>query len=103
MQFRSHEPFVAPAPVPVHPREEITDLVKESEVRTGKPGRRFVIHGAERLAYRVLALPGGLEVARLDERGRSFGRAFVPARSFEQHPIALAQRAGCLYTLPLSS
>ena len=103
MQFRSHEVPPTGGPLRVLPGEEIADLVKESEVRTGRPGRRFVIHGAERLAYRVLALPGGLEVTRIDERGRAFACAFVPARSLEHHPLALAQRAGCLFTQPLSS
>jgi len=49
MQVRSHRLATAPAQVPVLPSEEIADLVKESEVRTGMPGRRFVIHGAETL------------------------------------------------------
>lgn len=33
--------------------EDIEFLVKESEVLTGKPGRTFVIAGADRLSYRV--------------------------------------------------
>ena len=103
MQIESHDPSARSAHVLVLPEDEIVDLVKESEVRTGKPGRRFVIHGAERLAYRVLTHPGGLEIARLAGRGRPFGGVYVPARSFEQHPIAHAQRAGCLFTPPLSS
>ena len=103
MQFESHGPSRRSAHVPVSPQDEIVDLVKESEVRTGRPGRRFVIHGAERLAYRVLAHPGGLEISRLDGRGRPFGCVYVPGRSFEQHPLAHAQRAGCLFTQPLSS
>jgi len=103
MKFESHSPSARPTHVPVLPEDEITDLVKESEVRTGLPGRRFVIYGADRLAYRVRALPGGLEIARIDDGGQPLESAYVPARSFEQHPLAHAQRAGCLFTQPLSS
>ena len=103
MQFESQSSCAGPAHEPVLPGDEIADLVKESEVRTGRPGRRFVIHGAERLAYRVLAHPGGLEIARIDGRGRPFACVYVPAKSFEHHPLAHAQRAGCLFMQPLSS
>ncbi|HET9643808.1 MAG TPA: hypothetical protein VFP68_10745 [Burkholderiaceae bacterium] len=82
--------------------DEIVDLVKESEVRTGKAGRRFVILGAERLAYRVLAHVGGLEITRFDEGGRPRECVYVPVGSLDQHPLMHAQRAGCLYTQPLT-
>lgn len=85
----------------VRPHDEIADLVKESEVRTGIAGRRFVIAGADRLAYRVLAHPGGLEVARLDGDGQPVDVAFVSEASFEQHLLAHAQRAGWLFTQPV--
>lgn len=103
MQVRSHRSSTATAHVPVLPSEEIAELVKESEVRTGIPGRRFVIHGAERLTYRVTARPGGLEIVRIEDGGKPSQCSYVCAKSFEQHPLAHAQRAGCLFTQPLSS
>lgn len=103
MQDRSNQSAAAPAQVPVLPSEEIADLVKESEVRTGKPGRRFVIHGAERLTYRVTTHHGGLEIARIENGAAPSQCVYVCAKSFEQHPLAHAQRAGCLFTQSLSS
>jgi len=90
------------AQVPVLPTEEIADLVKESEVRTGAPGRHFIIHGAERFAYRVSVHPGGLEISRIDDDGRPTRCVFASTKSFETHPLAIAQRDGCLFTQPHS-
>lgn len=98
MQATSHRHPTTPAHIPVRPEDEIADLVKESEIRTGVPGRCFVIRGAERLTYRVVAHPGGLEIARLGDGGTSAECVYVGAASFEHHPLAHAQRAGCLYT-----
>ena len=102
MQATSHRHHTTPAHIPVRPEDEIADLVKESEIRTGLPGRCFVIRGAERLTYRVVAHAGGLEIARLDHDGTSADCVYVGAGSFEHHPLAHAQRAGCLYTPSLS-
>jgi len=88
--------------VPVLPTDEIADLVKESEVRTGAPGRYFVIHGAQRLAYRVSVHPGGLEISRIDDDGRPTHCFYASAKSFETHPLAIAQRDGYLFTQPHS-
>ena len=46
---------------------DIEYLVKESEVVTGNPGRKFVICGADRLVYRIAWRPNGYQVERLDE------------------------------------
>ena len=46
---------------------DIEYLVKESEVVTGNPGRKFVIYGADRLIYRIAWHPNGYHVQRLDE------------------------------------
>lgn len=102
VRLEAQWPCLTQTHVPVLPGDEIADLVKESEVRSGMPGRRFVIEGAEPLAYRVLAHPGGLEIARIDDGGQPLDCVYVPTRSFEQHPLARAQRAGCLSTQPLS-
>jgi hypothetical protein len=82
--------------------DEIAELVKESEVRTGKPGRAFVIRSADRLAYRVLHHPDGLEIALIHGGARACAPVFVPTGTFEQHPLAHAQRAGCLFMQALS-
>jgi len=87
---------------PVLPSDEITDLVKEFEVRTGRPGRCFVIRGAERLVYRVTVHPGGLEITCMKDGNEPADCAYLCAMAFEQHPLAHAQRAGCLFTQPLS-
>lgn len=87
--------------VPVRRDDDIPCLVKEGEVLTGMPGRAFVIRSADHLVYRVIAQPGGLEVRRLDEGFRVRHSAYLSFVAFEHHPIAQAQRAGCLFTEPL--
>ena len=47
----------SPLMLAVRSTEDIEFLVKESEVLTGLPGRRFVIAGADRLTYRLLWHP----------------------------------------------
>ncbi|WKB53408.1 hypothetical protein [Eleftheria terrae] len=81
--------------------DEIRSLVEECRYHTGLPGRQFVITGAERLAYWVVAHASGFEVTRLDEQGRAMGTAYVSARAFDAHVLAQAQQCGCLYTIPL--
>ena len=41
---------------------DIEYLVKESEVVTGHPVRKFVIYGADRLAYRIAWCPHAYQV-----------------------------------------
>jgi len=54
-------------PIQVCTPADIEYLVKESEVVTGNPGRKFVIYGADRRAYRIAWCPNGYHVERLDE------------------------------------
>lgn len=77
---------------------ELEYLVKESEVVTGKPGRNFVISGADRLVYRVQWHPFGCNVQRLDEAGEAMSTHFVLHPHLQAHSLGEALRAGQLYT-----
>lgn len=77
---------------------ELEYLVKESEVVTGKPGRDFVISGADRLVYRVQWHPIGCKVQRVDARGEAMSTHFVLHPHFQAHSLGEALRAGQLYT-----
>ncbi len=83
---------------PVRAAEEIEYLVKESEVVTGKPGRKFVIAGADRLVYRVQWHPGGYKVQRLDKDDKATCTLYMLRREFLAHNVGEALRAGQLFT-----
>ncbi|MDR3368878.1 hypothetical protein [Rhodoferax sp.] len=78
--------------------EDIEFLVKESEVLTGKPGRMFVIAGADRLSYRVQWHPMGVQVERLDAHGRALSSEQLLLWEFLEHSVIEALRAGQLFT-----
>jgi hypothetical protein len=71
MHIVSHTGRVAALLLPVRAPEDLAYLVKESEIVTGRPGRAFVIAGADRPAYRLQWHPLGFQVERLDSRGRA--------------------------------
>ena len=74
--------------------EEIEFLVKESEVLTGKPGRTFVIAGADRLTYRVPWHTAGFTVERLDAQGRTLNVQHLLPWEFIDHSVVEALNAG---------
>ena len=78
--------------------EDIEFLVKESEVLTGKPGRTFVIAGADRLCYRVQWHPMGSKVERLDAHGQALSSQHLLPWEFLDHSVVEALRAGQLFT-----
>ncbi len=78
--------------------EDIEFLVKESEVLTGKPGRMFVIAGADRLSYRVQWHPMGAKVERLDEHGHPLSSQHLLPWEFPEHSVVQALSAGQLFT-----
>jgi hypothetical protein len=78
--------------------EDIEFLVKESEVLTGKPGRTFVIAGADRLSYRVQWHPMGSKVERLDAHGQALSSQHLLPWEFLDHSVVQALRAGQLFT-----
>jgi hypothetical protein len=78
--------------------EEIEFLVKESEVLTGKPGRTFVIAGADRLTYRVQWREEGFKVERLDGQGRTLNVRHLLPWEFIDHSVVEALHAGQLFT-----
>ena len=77
---------------------EIEYLVKESEVLTGRPGRHFVIAGADRLIYCIHWHPVGCKVQRLDDAGDIINTQFVLHVELQAHSLGDAIRAGQLYT-----
>jgi len=78
--------------------EDIEFLVKESEVLTGKPGRTFVIAGADRLSYRVQWHPMGSKVERLDAHEQALSSQHLLPWEFLDHSVVEALRAGQLFT-----
>jgi len=81
---------------------DIEYLVKESEVVTGNPGRKFVIYGADRLAYRIAWCPNGYHVERLDESGKPTSRMYLLPAQFSAHGLGEALSRGQLFTPALS-
>lgn len=77
--------------------EDLEFLVKESEVLTGRSGRRFVIASADRLHYLVHWRSPALVVERLDSNGLVCDRQFLLPWEFEQHPLAEAMNSQQLF------
>lgn len=86
MPVRALHPVCAP--------EELEDLAR----RAGDRGHVFLIAGADRLAYRLRWRPVGVEVARLDDRGRVLHARHLPLDEFLDHPVLEALHAGQLFT-----
>jgi hypothetical protein len=84
--------------LPVHAAADIEYLVKESEVVTGRPGREFVIAGADRLLYRIQWHPIGCKVQRLGEGGNAVSTHYMLHGEFHTHVLSEALRAGQLFT-----
>jgi hypothetical protein len=77
---------------------DVEDLVKTSEIVTGRAGREFVIASADRIRYLVRVVPTGFDVARLTDGGRSIRREHVRKEAFLQHSLGVAASNGCLFT-----
>jgi hypothetical protein len=80
---------------------DIMYLVKQSKVIIGRPGRKFVIFGAERLAYRVQWHPNGYRVQRLDKADNPIGTMTMLPEHFDAHGLGEALRRGQLFTAPV--
>lgn len=80
---------------------DIMYLVKESEVITGRPGRKFVVFGAERLAYRIQWHPNGYRVQRLDKADNPTCTMSLLPEHFDAHGLGEALRRGQLFTAPV--
>src|SRR5574343_1142368 len=83
--------------LPVGRIEDLEFLVKESEVLTGRSGRRFVVASADRLYYRVHWRSPALLIERVDERGAIYDRQFLLPWEFEHHPLAQAMESRQLF------
>ena len=77
---------------------EIEYLVKESEVVTGNPGRKFVIFGADRLFYRIAWHSNGYHVERLDESDNPTSTMYLLPAQFSAHGLGEALARGQLFT-----
>lgn len=75
---------------PVGRIEDLEFLVKESEVLTGRSGRRFVVASADRPVYRVHWRSPALVIERLDDRGVVCDSQFLLPWEFENHVLAQA-------------
>lgn len=84
--------------VAVKKGSDLEHLIKESEVLTGMPGRRFVVAGADRLVYRVSLGANYLEVTRLGAEEESLHTDVVMMEDVEQHHLGTALRTGQLFT-----
>src|SRR5437899_4596071 len=76
---------------------DIEYLVKESEVVTGSPGRKFVIYGADRLIYRIAWHPNGYHVERLDESDNPTSTTYLLPAQFSAHGLGEALSRGQLF------
>ena len=101
MHIVSHTGRVAALLLPVRAPEDLEYLVKESEIVTGRPGRTFVIAGADRLAYRLQWHALGFQVERLDAHGRVVSTQHLQVWEFLEHSLVEAQAAGQLFTPPV--
>lgn len=82
---------------------DIEYLVKESEVITGNPGRKFVIGGADdRIAYRIAWHPTGYHVERLDKSGNPSGTLYLLPAQLSAHGLGEALARGQLFTPAVS-
>lgn len=88
--------------LPVRAPGDIEYLVKESEVITDQPGRKFVISGADRLAYRIQWHPIGYKVQRLDDADNPTCTLYMLPGEFHMHSLGEALRAGQLFSPPVS-
>ena len=77
-------------------RGDLEYLIKEAEVLTGRPGRQFLVGGADRLTYHVSGGPNVFEIVRIDVG--ALHKEFVCAEEFDQHRLGAALRAGQLFT-----
>ncbi|RZI40111.1 hypothetical protein EGT07_24970 [Herbaspirillum sp. HC18] len=88
--------------VAVHATEDIEYLVKESEVITGRLGRKFLIASADRLAYLVQWHPDSYQIQRLDQEDKPICTLTLLASEFQQHILGEALHAGQLFTSPVN-
>lgn len=75
---------------PVRRIEDLEFLVKESEVLTGRSGRRFVVASADRLYYQIHWRSPALVIEQIDDRGTVCDRQLLLPWEFEEHPVAHA-------------
>jgi hypothetical protein len=88
--------------LPVLASDDIEFLVKESEILTGQHGRKFVITGAEHLAYLIQWRSIGCMVQRLDESDNPIDTRYLLPSELRAHNVGVALRAGLLFTPPVN-
>lgn len=88
--------------VAVHATEDIEFLIRESEIVTGRRGRKFVIASADRLDYLIQCHRAGFRIQRLDHEDNPTSSMTLLAGEFHLHSVGEAIRAGQLFTLPVN-
>jgi hypothetical protein len=87
--------------LPVQSTEDIEYLVKESEIVTGRHGRKFVIYGADHIAYLIQWRSIGCMVQRLDDADNPVDTRYLLPCELRVHSLGEALRAGLLFTPPV--
>lgn len=77
---------------------DLRSLVKESELITGLPGRKFYVRSADRIAYRLHYQANGYMVQRLDDADRPACTIFMPHDIFIEHGLGAVLSNGQLFT-----
>ena len=98
MHTHARSPAGDPPLVAVSSPDDIEFLVKESEVLTDRPGRTFVVAGADRLVYRVQWYSMSCKVDRLDAEGRTLYSQHLLLWEFIDHSLVEALEAAQLFT-----
>jgi hypothetical protein len=97
--------YIAGTPdwIGVRTLDDIEFLVKESEVLTGQPGRRFVVASADHLDYQIHWHPLGMTVERLDGASQVLNTCHLLPWEFVHHSLAEALAHGQLFTAKVPS
>lgn len=81
----------------VRSNTDLQHLVKEAEVLSGLPGRRFIVAGADRLEYRISLGQCHLEIARIDPGGEALHMDVLSPEDLDLHQVGEALRNGQLF------
>ena len=81
--------------------DDLGYMVKESEILTGKPGRDFVVVGADRPAFHVELDPLGYQFIRLDGDSTQPQRTCATPGELAYYTLGNALLCGQLYTQAL--
>lgn len=81
---------------------DVGALIKTQELVTDSPGRKFVVGGADRIAYDVRCTFNGYELRRIDAAGALSEPQLIAEKELQTTAIGHAIRLGVLFTPALS-